>query len=61
MMTLAQKIKKAKKKTPYQVLADKYKTSYNYISQIATGMRKPQRGKGLKIKQELEQLVNQNQ
>lgn len=60
MSTLAQKIKAIKEKTPYQVLAERYGTSYIYVSQIATGLRNPIRGKGLLIKQDLENLITQN-
>lgn len=55
--TLAERIKKIRK-TPYQLIAEKYDTSEMYVGQIATGVRTPIRGKGLKIKQELEKLVN---
>lgn len=57
--TLAEKIKEVSK-TPYQVIAEKFDTSYMYVAQIATGMRKPVRGKGLLIKKELQELVNEN-
>lgn len=56
MTTLAKSIKQIKK-SPYQILAEKYKTSYGYVCQIASGERKPIRGKGLKIKQDLELLI----
>ena len=55
--TLAERIKKVRK-TPYQQIAEKYDTSETYVGQIATGWRTPIRGKGLKIKEELEKLVN---
>lgn len=55
--TLAERIKKVRK-TPYQLIAEKYNTCTVYVSQIARGERVPVRGKGLKIKEELEKLVN---
>ncbi|MGV4380216.1 XRE family transcriptional regulator [Ornithobacterium rhinotracheale] len=58
MQTIAEKIKK-KYKTPYQSIAEKFNTSTFYVSKIARGERKPVRGKGLKIKKELEKLINQ--
>lgn len=58
MQTLARKIKE-KYRMPYASIAKKYNTSYVYVCQIAAGKRTPQRGKGLKIKQELEKLINQ--
>ncbi|MDY3351896.1 XRE family transcriptional regulator [Riemerella anatipestifer] len=54
--TLAERIRE-KKQTPYQIIAKKFSTSAVYVGQIATGSRKPIRGKGLKIKKELEKLV----
>jgi hypothetical protein len=43
---------------PYKELAEKYETTYTYVSSIANGDRKPIRGKGLKIKQELEAIFS---
>jgi hypothetical protein len=57
METLAEKIKQ-KKQTPYQLIADKYNTTQGYVGQIAREERKPMRGKGLKIKKELESLTD---
>lgn len=58
MQTLAQRIKQ-KSKTPYQMLAQKHEVTYQYICDIASGARNPQRGKGLLIKQDLEKIANQ--
>ncbi len=44
-------------KMPYQELADKYGTTYNYVVAIAVGKRKAVRGKALEIKKELEEIV----
>lgn len=55
--TLAKKIRE-RTRTHYQIIADKYNTSTVYVGQIARGVREPLRGKGLKIKQELEKLVS---
>ena len=38
----------------YQEIADKYGTSRGYVGEINRGLRNPVKGKGLKIKQELE-------
>lgn len=43
--------------SPYTELAKKYDTTYDYVHKIATGVRKPTRGKGLKIKEALEQYI----
>lgn len=60
MDTLAKKLKD-QYETPYQKIAREYHTAVDYVYQIASGKRKPQRGKGLKIKQRLEELVNKNE
>lgn len=57
MKTLAQKIKKISQ-TPYQSIATEFNTTVLYVGQIARGERIPQRGKGLKIKNKLEELTN---
>ncbi len=44
-------------KMPYQSIADKYETTYNYVIDIAAGNRKAIRGKALEIKKELERIV----
>lgn len=54
--TIAKRIKK-RYKSPYTYLAKKYDTSYLYVHQIARGERNPVRGKGLLIKNELEQYI----
>lgn len=56
--TLAEKVREVRK-TPYQLIAEKFDTKTAYISQIARGIRQPIRGKGLLIKKELEKIVNQ--
>lgn len=53
--TLAEKIKK--RHPSYAGIARKYRTNNAYVWQIAHGLRNPVRGKGLKIKQELEKLA----
>lgn len=58
MKSLSEKIKK-NTKTPYQLLAEKFNTSYVYVSKIANGKRKAKRGKALLIRQELEKLATQ--
>lgn len=52
--TMAERIKE---KYSLTSIAKKFNTDLAYVSQIARGKRVPTRGKGLKIKQELEQLV----
>ncbi|OWP83020.1 hypothetical protein BWK59_12745 [Flavobacterium davisii] len=60
METLAQKINH-RITTPYQKIAQLLDTNVDYVGQIARGERTPKRGKGLKIKQELEkQIQNEN-
>ncbi|MFS1522110.1 XRE family transcriptional regulator [Flavobacterium covae] len=60
METLAQKINH-RVATPYQKIAKQFDTTVIYVGQIARGIRTPIRGKGLKIKQELEkQIQNEN-
>lgn len=56
MKRLSEKVKRLRT-TPYQKVAAKFSTTENYVSQIATGARVPQRGKGLLIKKELEKLT----
>jgi len=56
METLARKVKKIDA-TIYQRVAKQFKTTPFYVGQIASGERKPIRGKGLEVKKELEQLV----
>lgn len=50
-MNLSREIKETKEKTLYQRAVEKYKTSYIYVVQIATGERKGLRGKGKEIKE----------
>ncbi|MGQ1929817.1 XRE family transcriptional regulator [Ornithobacterium rhinotracheale] len=57
--TISEKLKKVREKQSLTAIADLYGTNLQYVSQIARGVRKPTRGKGLKIKQELEKLINQ--
>lgn len=42
----------------YLTAARKFNTSYTYVVQIATGIRKAKRGKGLDIKRWLETQLN---
>ncbi len=61
-MNLQKKLKeKYYTKMPYQSIADKYGTTYNYVVAIAVGARKALRGKALKIKKELEQIVKDSE
>lgn len=53
--TLAEKIKK--RRPSLADIARKYDTEDAYVWQIAHGYRNPIRGKGLKIKKELEELA----
>ena len=52
--TMAERIKE---KYSLTSIAKKFNTDLAYVSQIARGQRIPTRGKGLKIKKELEELV----
>lgn len=56
METLADKLKKTAE-TPYQKIAREFNTSLVYVGQIARGERIPQRGKGLKIKERIIELI----
>ena len=56
MEKLSEKIKRAQI-TPYQRIAKKYDTTSEYVGLIARGRRRAQRGKALKIKKELEKLI----
>lgn len=60
METIAQKIKKLPQ-TPYQRIAVKCNTTARYVSLIARGLRKPKRGKGLMVKQELDKYIKKHQ
>lgn len=55
-MKLSEKIKR-QAKTPYQEIAVRHGTTADYVGMIARGRYKAERGKALKIKKELEQLV----
>jgi hypothetical protein len=44
-------------KSPYQELAKKYSVHPDYVGQIARGTRKAVRGKAKEIREELEQMV----
>lgn len=57
--TISDKLKKVKAQYSYVEIAKRFDTNEEYVYQIATGRRTPIRGKGLKIKKELEQLVKQ--
>lgn len=59
METLAKKLK-LKSETIYQSIAKKHNTEAEYVGKIARGERKPVRGKGLKILNELKALTKQN-
>ncbi|CAI9429729.1 HTH cro/C1-type domain-containing protein [Candidatus Ornithobacterium hominis] len=43
----------------YSEIAKKHNTNIGYVSDIARGVRNPIRGKGLRIKKELEKYANQ--
>jgi len=60
METIAKQIRETVKiKTPYQLVAEKCNTTTLYVGQIARGERKPIRGKGLRILNELKELTKQ--
>ncbi len=60
METSAKQLRKTVKfKTPYQQIAEKLNTSELYVGQIARGERKPIRGIGLQILNELKELTKQ--
>lgn len=59
METLAKKLK-LKSETVYQSIAKKHNTEAEYVGKIARGERKPVRGKGLKILNELKALTKQD-
>ncbi|RKE81975.1 XRE family transcriptional regulator [Chryseobacterium sp. AG363] len=59
METLAKKLK-LKSETVYQSIAKKHNTDAEYVGKIARGERRPVRGKGLKILNELKALTKQN-
>lgn len=46
----------ATNKTTYQVIAEKFNTEADYVGKINRGKRIPQRGKGLKIYNELKKF-----
>nr|BFF39039.1 hypothetical protein BACY1_08440 [Tenacibaculum mesophilum] len=56
MSTIAEKIKSSNT-TPYKKIAVEFDTSEAYVGQIARGERIPKRGKGLKIKKRLNELL----
>ena len=56
MCKIAEKIKNLPQ-TTYQIIAEKFDTNTAYVGQIARGERIPKRGKGLKIKKELDKII----
>lgn len=56
-MKLSDKIKELRKH-PYAIVAERCNTSVRFVGQIARGERKGLRGKGLKVKEELQKLIN---
>lgn len=56
METIAEKLK-IKSETIYQKVAREFTTTEFYVGQIAREERKPQRGKGLQIKERLKELT----
>jgi hypothetical protein len=56
METVAEKLRKLSE-TPYQKVAREFDTTALYVGQIARGERVPTRGKGLKIKERLNELA----
>ena len=48
----------ADNKTTYQIIAEKFSTDADYVGKINRGKRIPQRGKGLKIYNELKKYNN---
>ena len=59
MDSIAHKIKQMPR-TPYQVIAYKYNVSSKYVGMIARGEKKPIRGKGLKVKNDLDKLIEES-
>ncbi|CAL2108218.1 XRE family transcriptional regulator [Tenacibaculum sp. 190524A02b] len=55
MSELSEKLKNLNE-TTYQSIAKEFGVSTEYVGMIARGEREPKRGKGLKIKEALEQL-----
>ena len=58
-MRLSDKFKTEMPKTPYRIIAEEFGVCIKFVGMIARGERTPQRGKGLLIKQRLEQLANE--
>lgn len=56
MTSIAEKLKKLPQ-TPYQQIAEKFETTPLYVGMIARGERNPTKGKGLKIKNYLTELL----
>ncbi len=49
-----------KNPTVYQIIAKKYGVSEKYVGMIARGERIPKRGIGLKIEEEIKEIINNN-
>ena len=47
--------------TPYQRVAKEFGVTSRYVGMVARGQRKPIRGKGLQVRQRLEELINQSE
>jgi len=59
-MKLSDKLLKSNPvETPYQRVAKEFSVTSRFVGMIARGERKPLRGKGLKIKERLEQIAMQ--
>lgn len=50
---------KLKIETPYQIIAKEFEVSAKFVGMIARGERVPTRGKGLQIKQRIEEMISE--
>jgi hypothetical protein len=57
-MNFTKKIKE-REKTTLQKLAEKHNVSQEYVYWISRGLRKPVRGKGLEIYNDLKNMLNE--
>jgi uncharacterized protein YdbL (DUF1318 family) len=57
-MNIREKIREINK-TVYQKMAEKHGVSIDYVSKIANGKRNATKKKGLAVKQDLENLLNE--
>lgn len=58
-MKLSDKLlKNYRTETPYQRVAKEFGVTSRYVGMVARGQRKPTRGKGLKVKERLEEIAS---